>query len=177
MSENEKERIVAEVFIAGSAEAVWHEITKTDEAQGCFFNAWMHTNGLRVGGVVAMRDESGKYTMVVGEILEFEPPRRFAHTFRFTQYDDAECRVVYTIEDVEGGVLFRLCVEDVEPGSKTAKSMKSGAKMIVKSLKRIVEKGALSLGLRIGFTVMGWLGPLLTPSRCKTEHWPLQGGE
>ncbi len=168
------ERIVAQVFIAGTPEAVWHEITKTDEAQGCFFNAWLHTSGLAVGGAVAMRDRTGRWTAVVGRIVEYDPPRRLAQTFRFTRYDDAECLVVYDIEPTEGGVLFTLTVDGAPRGSRTEKDMRGGAKMITSSLKRIVEKGDIAPGLRVAFRLMEWLAPLVTPKRCRSEAWPLR---
>lgn len=171
---SERETIVAKVFIEAAPEAVWREITKTDEAQGCFFNAWLHTTGLRAGGSVAMRDRSGRYTAVVGKIVTWDPPRRFAHTFRFTRYDEAECTVIYDIEPTEGGVTFTLTVDGVPRGGRTEKDMRGGAKMICSSLKRIVEKGGLAPGLRIAFRLMEWLGPVITPARCRTENWPLE---
>ena len=46
------------------------------------------------------------------EVTEFDPPRRFAHTFRFTQYDDPECTVLYEIVPgfVLGGLFIALGV-------------------------------------------------------------------
>lgn len=173
--ERSEGEIVAEVFIAGTAEAVWHEITKRDEAQGCFFNAWLTARELAPGEKMAMRDRTGAYSSVVGEILECDSPRRFAHTFRFTQYDDAECKVIYDIEEVEGGVLFRLTVVGAPPGSKTEKSMYGGAKMIVTSLRRIVERGSLAGGLRFAFALFECLGPVLLPAKCRSSGWPLPG--
>lgn len=167
------EKIVAQVFIAGTAEAVWREITKTDEAQGCFFNAWLNANRFTPGAKMAMRDRSGRYTTVIGTILEYDEPRRFAHTFRFTRYDDHECKVTYEIEPTEGGVMFTLTVDGATAGSRTEKDMSGGAKMIVNSLKRIVEKGGLSPLLKLGFGAMELVSPILTPARCKTENWPL----
>lgn len=167
------ETIVARIFIAGTAEAVWREITKTDEAQGCFFNAWLNAREVRPGEMMAMRDKSGRYTTVIGKILEVDPPRRFSHTMRFTRYDDPESTVTYEIEPTEGGVIFTLTVDGVPTGTRTAKDMAGGAKMIVGSLKRIVEKGDLAPMLKVGFTVMEWVAPLITPARCRTERWPL----
>lgn len=173
--EKSGEKIVAEIFIAGTAQDVWREITKRDEAQGGFFNAWLTARELAPGEPMAMRDRTGAYSSVVGEILEYDPPRRFAHTFRFTQYEDAPCKVVYDIEEVEGGVLFRLTVMDVPPDTKTEKSMFAGAKLIVTSLRRIVERGSLAPGLRLAFAAAECLTPVVMPSRCRSEHWPLPG--
>ena len=78
------EKAVFKVHIKGTIDEVWHEITKTDELQVAMFNTRMHTNGLEPGGKIHMRSGNGKYTGVVGEVLEFDPPNRFVHTFKFT---------------------------------------------------------------------------------------------
>ena len=166
------EKAVFEVLIEGSIEDVWHEITKTDELQGAMFNTRMHTDGLRPGGQIRMRTGNGKYTAVVGEVLEFDPPRRFVHTFRFTQYDDPPSKVIYELEEVSGGVKFTLTVEDMPVGTKSAKQMKQGGKMIVTTLKAIVETGKPPLGIRVLYGFFGLMEPF-SPARTKSENWPL----
>jgi hypothetical protein len=32
------------------------------------------------------------------------PPRRFPHTLAFTAYDDPECKLVYDLDELYGGV-------------------------------------------------------------------------
>ena len=49
---------------------------------------------------------------VVGEVLEFSPPHRYAHTMKFTQYEDAPCTVIYELTEVEGGTDFKLIKAD-----------------------------------------------------------------
>ena len=46
----ETQTIVSRILIRGSLEAVWNEITKTDELQGAIFNMRLHTDGLAPGG-------------------------------------------------------------------------------------------------------------------------------
>jgi uncharacterized protein YndB with AHSA1/START domain len=167
------EKAVFEVVIQGTIEEVWREITKTDELQGAMFNSRLETDGLRPGGQVRMRTKSGKYTSVVGEVLEFDPPRRYAHTFRFTNYDDAPCRVIYDLrEEGPGRVRFTLTVLDMPAGTKTAKQMKQGGTMIVNTLKAIVETGRPSLGTRVLYMLFKVLEPL-SPARTKSENWPV----
>ena len=166
------ERAVFKIFIKGTMQAVWHQITKTDEPQEAFFNNLMHTSGFRPGGTIRMRSADGKYTAVVGEILEFDPPRRFAHTFRFTNLEDPECKVIYDLKEVEGGVEFTMTLEDLPVGTKTAKQMRQGATMITGTLKNMVERGKPSFGTRVLFGMFKLLGPLMTPKKCRSEHWP-----
>ncbi len=168
----ETRKIVAKIFIEGSIDDVWHEITKTDELQGAMFNMRLHTDGLRLGGHIRMRTPDGKYTGVVGEILEFDPPHRYGHTFKFTNYNDPPCKVFYDLKEVAGGVEFTLTAEDVPVGTKTAKQMTSGADFIVKTLKAIVETGKPPLGTRMLYAMFRLMGPF-SPKSTLSEHWPL----
>ena len=164
-------RAVFEIVIQGSIEAVWNEITKTDEPQGAIFNMQMHTPGLAVGAPVQMRTKNGKYTGMVGEVLEFDPPRRFVHTMAFTNYDDPPSTVEYDLEEVGDQVRFRLTVT-MTKGTKSAKQMKQGGTMIVNTLKRIVETGKPSFGVRMLYTMFRVLEPF-SPKACRSENWPL----
>ena len=166
--------LVSKILINGKIEDVWREITKTDEPQLAMFGAQMHRLTLDAGSPIRMRTPDGKYTSVVGEILEVNPPFRFAHTMKFTAYDDPYCRVTYDLREVEGGVEFTLTSERVPAGTKTAKAMTRGGDFIVKTLKAIVEQGRPPLGTRMVYGILGALGPLMTPARSKTTHWPLE---
>jgi uncharacterized protein YndB with AHSA1/START domain len=158
------------IHIDGSIEDVWQEITKTDEVIPCFFNMRMHAPRKAVGEPLQMRSKDEKYVGVVGEILEWDPPRRFAHTFRFTQMDDPPCRVIYELEEKDGGVDFTLRIEALTPGTKSAKQMVAGAKMILNTLKAVIETGRPPLGIRVLFGLFAILQPF-TPRRCRTENW------
>ena len=168
----EREKAVFEILIQGSIQDVWREITKTDEVQGAIFNMRLHTEGLEPGAKMQMRTGNGKYTGMVGEVLEFDPPRRFVHTHRFTQYDDPPCKVVYDLQEEGDQVRFTLTVEDLPKGTKTAKSMKQGGPMIVKTLKAIVETGRPSPGIRMLYGMFKLMEPF-SPKRLRAENWPL----
>jgi uncharacterized protein YndB with AHSA1/START domain len=168
------ENAVFKVTINGPIDAVWREITRTDIAQKCMFNMKLHTTGLRPGAPVRMRTISGKYTGVVGEVLEFDPPRKYSHTFKFTNYDDPPCTVTYELRELSPGVTeFTLLLTDVPAGTKTAKQMKQGGTMIVNTLKRIVETGKPSFGVRSLYVLFKVLEPL-NPKRARSENWPLE---
>ena len=164
------------VVIRGSIDDVWHEITRTDAPIPAFFNSRMEVGRLAPGSRVAMRTPDGKYTGVVGTILECEPPRRFAHTFRFTNFDDPECRVIYDLVEVDDGVEFTLTITDLPVGTKTAKQMMQGGTMIVNTLKSVIETGRPSFGTRMLFGLFKLLAPM-TPNKCRTEHWPVDDQE
>lgn len=174
---SDTERAVFKVHIRGSIQDVWKEITKTDTLQKAMFNARMHTNGLKQGGKIQMRSSNGKYVIVVGDILEFDPPHRYVHTFRFTTLNDPPCKVAYDLKEVDGGVDFTLTVDDMPKGTQTAKHMTSGGKMIVDTLKAVIETGKPAMGTRINYAMQGLMGPLVMPfifgKKCHSEKWPL----
>jgi uncharacterized protein YndB with AHSA1/START domain len=164
---------VFRIFIQADIQRVWHELTKTGEAQGAVFNAWLHTTGLVPGGRMQMRTGSGKHVMVDGEVVAFEPPRRFVHTHRFTQHDDPVCQVSYELKPVGAGVEVTLRVIGLAAGTATAKSMSSGGTMILNCLKAIAETGRPALKVRLMYWAFDHLEFML-PARTRSPHWPLE---
>ncbi len=168
------ERLVSKVIIRGRIEDVWREITRTDAPQLAFFGAQMRYRTLSAGSPVQMRTPDGKFTSVVGEILEVSPPHRFSHTLKFTAHNDPFCKVTYLLREVPEGVEFTLISEDVPADSKTLKDMTRGGDFIVKTLKDVIEQGRPALGTRLLYRLFGLLA-FTTPAKCRSEHWPLEG--
>lgn len=168
----DREKAVFQVWIRGTLQAVWNEITKTHEPQGCFFNMQLHTPGLAPGAPMQMRTKSGKYVGAIGEVLEFDPPHRYAHTFRFTDKNDPPCKVIYELKEVNGGVEFTMTLDDLPAGTTTTKQMKQGGPMITKTLKAIVETGRPTFGVRLLYRFIGWMEPF-TPKTCRLANWPM----
>ena len=168
-------KAVFRIVIAGSQEAIFQELTKTDAPQGAVFNSMMTlaSPGLVAGKKMQMRTVSGKRTIVVGEVVEYDPPRRFAHLHRFTQHDDPACKVVYDLKAVPGGVEVTLTVENLPAGTRTATEMQRGGMFILNNLKAIVETGRPPLGTRLMYAMFGLLEFVL-PARTKSENWPLE---
>jgi hypothetical protein len=138
------------------------------------FNAVLTLDGpgLVRGRRMQMRTASGRHAIVAGEVLEHVPPSRFAHTHRFTQYDDPACKVVYELRQVEGGVEVTLTVENIPAGTKTETEMRRGGDFMLKNLKAIVETGRPPLATRLMYALFGALEFVL-PGRTKSENWPL----
>lgn len=163
---------VCRVVIKAGIQQVWDALTKEGEVLPHFFGSVMHTTGLKPGGQLRMRTPDGAYTGVVGEILECNPPHRFSHTFRFTNLDDAPCRVTYELREVEGGTEFTLISDQIPAGSKTEKQMAQGGPFITDVLKSVVETGRPSFGKRILLAIIGMMR-FMTPAKCRSENWPL----
>ena len=168
------DKAIYKVIINAPIELVWAELVKTDEVLPFFFGAVCKTTSeLSIGSPMAMQTKNGKYRSVVGKVLEFSPPHRYAHTFKFTGYDDPPCTVTYDLKEVEGGVEFSLTTTNVPVGTKTEKGMAQGGKFIVETFKSVVETGKPSFGGRLMLGVMGVFQPL-TPNICKSENWPFE---
>jgi hypothetical protein len=172
----EGKKAVFRIVINGSMEAVYRELTKTGEPQGAVFNSMLTLGGAGTGLVrgrkMQMRTVSGKYAVVRGEVMEVEPPRRFAHTHQFTAHGDPFCTVVYDLKPVDGGVEVTLTVENIPAGTKTENEMMKGGDFILKNLKAIVETGKPPLGTRAMYAMFGALEFVL-PAKSKSENWPL----
>jgi uncharacterized protein YndB with AHSA1/START domain len=164
---------VFRIFIDADIQRVWRELTKTGEAQGAVFNAWLHTTGLAPGGRMQMRTGTGRHVIVDGDVVACEPPWRFVHTHRFTQYDDPVCQVSYELKPAGSGVEVTLRVIGLPQGTKTAKSMQSGGHMILKSLKAIAETGQPPLTTRWMYALFDRMEWVL-PARTRSERWPLE---
>ena len=160
------------IVINAPIDRVWRELTKTDEAQGAVFNAWLHATRLAPGGRMQMRTGTGKHVLVVGEIIEFDPPHRFVHSHRFTQHDDPVCQVAYELKQVAEGVEVTMRIIGIPSGTATAKSMQQGGNMILQSLKSIAETGRPPLGTRLLYVAFG-LMEFVLPKRTRSENWPL----
>lgn len=163
---------VFRIVIQAPVERVWRELTKTDEAQGAIFNAWMHLKGRPAPGTpMQMRTGTGRHTMVVGEVLVWDPPHRYAHTHRFTQHEDPVCEVHYELKPGPQGVEVTMRLVDLPAGTATAKDMGRGAPQILALLKSIAETGRLPLGTRVMYAMFSVLEFVL-PARTKSERWP-----
>jgi uncharacterized protein YndB with AHSA1/START domain len=163
------DKAVFRIVIAGSQEAIFKELTKTDSPQGAVFNAMLTlaSPGLVAGKRMQMRTVSGKRTMVVGEVVEYDPPRRFSHLHRFAQHNDPVCKVIYDLKPVQGGIEVTLTVEDLAAGTKSANEMQRGGMFILNNLKAIVETGRPPLGTRMMYWMFG------LPKSTRSENWPL----
>ena len=148
----ESNRAVFKIEIDGSAEDVWREITRTEGLNAAFFNMKMVVDRFEPGGQLRMR--------------------RFVHTFKFTQFDDPPCTMVYELAPKGTSVVFTLTAQDIPAGTRTAKQLTSGGKMITNTVKAIVESGRPSFGTRMLYRLFKVLTPL-TRKKCRTENWPI----
>jgi uncharacterized protein YndB with AHSA1/START domain len=161
------------VAINAPLETVWNTLVKTDEALPFFFGSICETkDGMRAGVNYRMVSANRKVAMVVGEVLRFEPPYVYAHAFTMTNIDEPPVTVTYTLSETSEGTQFELRIDDMVPGSKLAKEMKSSQGFITSNLKALCETGKPAFTGRM----VGLLGPIFTrfaKASQNVAHWPL----
>ena len=161
------------VLINAPKETVWNTLVKTDEALPFFFGGVCETkDGMRAGVKYRMVSANRKVAMVVGEVLRFEPPNVYSHTFTMTNIDEPPVTVTYTLTEKDGGTEFELRIDDLVPGSKLAKEMVSSQGFIASNLKSLCETGKPAFTGRM----VGLLGPIFTLFAKKSQaadNWPL----
>ena len=164
------ETALFKIRIQAPIQTVWREVTKTDEVQAAMFNMRMDS-ALGVGDTVRYRTGNGKYTGIVGEVLAFEPPSLYVHTFRFTQFDDPACTVAHRLREVDGAVEYVMECTGLPPGTKSTKQMKQGGSMITNTLKAVSETGKVPFGTRLLYVLFRVTEPF-SPARTKSDRWP-----
>lgn len=162
---------VFRVLINAPIDKVWAELTRTEVILPFFFNATCDTPTLKEGAPVRMRTGNGKYTSVVGDVLEFDPPNRYRHTFQFTNLDDPPCEVCYDLREVDGQTELTLTNINVPAGTKTEQYMTQGGTFITQNLKALVETGKPTMSGRFALFMIGLMAPF-SPKRCRSENWP-----
>lgn len=164
---------VSRTFIEAPIETVWATLVATDTPLPFFFGNICETkDGLKPGAKMRMVHPNGKIAMVVGEVLAFEPPHRYAHTFQMTNIDEPPCVVTYELQEKDGGTEFSLIITEAVEGGKLHKEMLGAQGFIASNLKSMAERG------KPAFTgsMVKLLGPifgLLAKKEQRIENWPL----
>jgi uncharacterized protein YndB with AHSA1/START domain len=136
---------VYQVFIRATPEQIWEAITNPEFTEKYFYGSRIKSTfdvGSAYGGWSA--DESQQ--LVDGVVLESDPPRRLATTWR-ALYDpetaaEPHSRVSWEIEPQDGGFTRLTVVHDqLEESLKTAESVSGGWELVLSGLKTLLETG------------------------------------
>lgn len=167
------EKTINRTFINAPLEVVWSILVATDRPLPFFFGSICQTtNGLKEGQNMRMVHPNGKMAMVVGEVLKFEPPHTYSHTFKMTDIPDESCIVTYRLSKKDDGTEFDLIIENVISGSKLEKKMLGAQSFISSNLKSLAETGKPAFSGKM----VGILSPifgLLGKKGQNIENWPL----
>jgi uncharacterized protein YndB with AHSA1/START domain len=142
--------LVFEIYIKASPEQIWEAITGPEFRAKYFFGE-RYSCDQHVGGRLRSYGPDGE-TWGDNEILQWDPPKTFSHTWR-SLYDpdlagEPQSRVTWTIEPQDGpdaprpGDYCKLTVvhDRLEGSPRTAESVK-GWSWILSGLKTVVETG------------------------------------
>lgn len=163
-----------QTFIKAPVETVWSILVATDTPLPFFFGAICDTrDGLRVGARMRMVSANRKIAMVVGEVLAFEPPHLYAHTFRMTHIDEGPATVTYRLTPENDGTRFELTIEHAPAGGKLEKEMLGAQSFIGTNLRALAETGRPAFSGRM----VGLLGPvfgIMAKRSQRIGNWPLE---
>ena len=65
-----------------------------------------------------------------------------------------------------------MIIDGMAPATKSAKQLKQGTNLILNTVKRLVETGRPSFGVRMLYVLFKVLEPL-SPKKTRAENWPL----
>ena len=171
---NYAEKSVHRTFIEAPIETVWSILVATDKPLPFFFGSICDTmDGLKPGAQMRMLHPNRKIAMVVGEVIAFEPPHRYSHTFKMTNLKDDPCVVTYELREKNGGTEFDLIIENAIEGSDLHKEMIGAQGFISKNLKALAETGKPAFS-GIMVTVMSPLVAVFSKKEQRIENWPLK---
>ena len=159
MTENASTTQVYRIVIKASAQAIWDAITKPDWTERYGYGGRVHFQ-LKAGGryyhqaSAEMKAAGLPEEMIVGEVIECDPPRRLVHTWHplFSAGTAAEppTRITYEIKENQGGICTLTLTHDVTgaplvaamvPGGTDPAQGGGGWPWALSDLKSLLETG------------------------------------
>jgi uncharacterized protein YndB with AHSA1/START domain len=137
-----KPEFVYVTYIETTPEKLFQALTDSDFSKRYWFNTSFRTDW-RIGSPFALVMD-GKVTDT-GTVLEYDPPKRLAYTFR-NETDEAAAkekpsRVTFVLQPYGKLVKLTLTHDDFVPGSVNLDGISKGWPAILSSLKSLLEKG------------------------------------
>ena len=155
-----KPEFVYVTYIETTPERIWDALTSSELSRHYWFGTDVRTDW-RVGAPIALITDG--MTTDVGEILEFDPPRRLSYAFTHVLKDavrhERPTKVVFAIEPHGHLVKLTLTHEGFDGAGKLLDAVSNGWPAILSGLKSLLETGtALSIPMSV-----------LNKGRCPTD--------
>ena len=129
-------------YIETTPEKLWEALTSSEFSKRYWFGTELKTDW-KVGSPFAL--VMNGTTTDVGEVLEFDRPRRLSYTFQHILNEEGRkerpTRVVFNLEPHGKLVKLTLTHEGFEDGSKLLDGISRGWPAILSSLKSMLESG------------------------------------
>ncbi|WP_024518939.1 SRPBCC family protein [Bradyrhizobium sp. Tv2a-2] len=137
-----KPEFVYVIYIASTPEKVFAALTDTESSRLYWHGNFVESDW-KVGSPFALRLARREKSDIIGEILEYDPPRRLAYSFRAHDGSDGgkPSRVTFELERQRDQVRLTLIHDRFEPGSEVLQKVSKGWPLILSSLKSYVECG------------------------------------
>ena len=137
-----KPEFVYVTYIETTAEKLWEALTSSEFSKRYWFNTELQTDW-KIGSPFALVMDGT--TRDVGEVLEFDRPRRLSYTFKHVLHDEMRnerpSKVVFVLEPHGKLVKLTLTHEGFAEGSKLLDGISEGWPAILSSLKSLLESG------------------------------------
>ncbi len=134
---------VMEIFIRTTPERLWQALTDGEMTRQYYFASPV-TSDWTAGAPYVYTHPSGS-TLVDGEVIEADPPRRLVTTFRPLYGGEAgadyRSQVTYEIEQVGTTCKLTLTHDGLQPGHPLNAGMITGWAQILSGLKTLLETG------------------------------------
>jgi uncharacterized protein YndB with AHSA1/START domain len=151
---------VISIHIAVPVQRVWDEITSTGRVQRALYNTVLDTT-LEPGARLRYYSPDRKRVFIVGRVVAVDPPRRFAHTYRFTTRDEPETLVTWELREEAGGCRVTVTHAGWTAAHHAPHTVAAGWREILGLLKHELETGRIPVKTRLLYAVMGWFTFLL----------------
>jgi uncharacterized protein YndB with AHSA1/START domain len=126
------------IFIATPATDVWRALTEK-KMMDRYHMVPVHSLELRKGGKISY---GGDAELILGHIIEFNPPKTLVHTFKFAGSDDPETRVAYEITPAGNSMCsLKISHTGFQAEDQTFADITGGWPAIASSLKTLLETG------------------------------------
>ena len=137
-----KPEFVYVTYIETTPEKLWEALTSSEFSKRYWFNTELKTDWKIRSPFALVMDGT---TTDVGEVLEFDRPRRLSYTFHHVLSEAARkerpTKVVFVLEPHGKIVKLTLTHEDFEAGSALLNGISKGWPAILAGLKTLLETG------------------------------------
>lgn len=140
---SDKHANVYQIFIRITPEALWDALTSGEMTRQYYFGTRIESDWT-IGSPYAYVDESG-ISVIRGEIIEVDPPKRLVTTFQ-PLWEGGEAarqisRVTFDIEVFDETCRLKVIHDDLDPEQQLTQGIMQGWAQILSGLKTLLETG------------------------------------
>lgn len=130
---------IYEITTTATPDEAWKALTDPDTVRRYYYGTAPRTTW-EIGSPIEFVDDDGD-AQIVGEVLEFEPPVRLAHTFIATWYGgrDDQGSLHWEVTPTDDGCRITLTHRGAKAETREGSETADGSREIIEALKRVLE--------------------------------------